>query len=569
MVRTDTEGTILGNGTTTTPRESLASGSPLVQWLLMSGLVCFGFAAAASLAVAAKLWSMGHVEEGLLFRLVVKGLFFGALTTGYCFLVRRFGSSSASGDSGARDVAEAPKWLFGLVVALLLSVSYPMLSEYPWTAPDELHHLVVARNLAVHSAYASGNPEAGFRYFDFFDSVGPSVLGPVAGAFKVLSPTIPVARVVMATYLFGLALGIFVLVKDLWGARAAAISVGISVLSFGTIYLGRSLYGEVPALMFLVWSMVCWGRSFDSARPAKLLFAAGALWGLGVLAKTFLFLSAFAIIGVWTYDRLTTRRISLRHVIIPALGGIVVLGSWSAVTAYFSYLVVGDVSTLFLYRHYLMFGIPSSTSALEWFLSQPIYSLSLVALLLYGVSRIFTRVSNPAIQVLLMTSQLYCFWWIFFTPGTIFRYMWYSTAILAIFSGPLVLACIRAWRVDGVAVQRRAACALILAVLFLPCAARLAEQLDLIYVQDQAADERHLAEYVKLLPKEALIVSAYWPAGLSMDFMAGRQIDGVEDASQIDDKYDVVIYNTDYNSVDPDLLAQTHRIGRYAILHND
>ena len=34
-------------------------------------------------------------------------------------------------------------------------------------------------------------------------------------------------------------------------------------------------------------------------------------------------------------------------------------------------------------------------------------------------------------------AALFGFWWIFFTPGSIPRYMWYSGAIVAAFSGPM------------------------------------------------------------------------------------------------------------------------------------
>jgi hypothetical protein len=246
-----------------------------------------------------------------------------------------------------------------------------------------------------------------------------------------------------------------------------------------------------------------------------------------------------------------------------------VLGTWSLVLSYFQYLVTEDLSTLIYYRHYLMFGLPSSMNAVNWFAGQPIYSLSLLSILLLTIPLLFGRTPNPALRVLLLTGILYLFWWIFYTPATIFRYMWYTCAILAIFSGPLIMNAYRTMRSSGNSMGKRLCCMVAILLILIPGGERLITQLDLIYVQDQAGDDRDLAEYVNRLPEETEIATAFWPLRKSLDFMTNRNVHVIEDLSQIDDKFDVIIYNVGVNPVDADTLEHAYRIGRYAILRTE
>ena len=245
--------------------------------------------------------------------------------------------------------------------------------------------------------------------------------------------------------------------------------------------------------------------------------ASGAFWGLGVLAKSFLILSAFAIVAVWIHDRFTVRRISARGIMCAAVGGIVVLGLWQSVLMYYDDLVTEEISVLYYYRHYLMFGLSSTLTGLGWFSAQPVYSLSLLIVVFYVVPQLFLRIPAPSLRVLLFTAELYLFWWLFFTPATIFRYMWYSCAIVGIFSGPLLVSGFQCL-LENVSRKRiQIAYAVVCACILVPCGQRFFTHVDLIYVQDQAADERSLAAYLRELPDDASIATGYWPAILSID----------------------------------------------------
>lgn len=123
----------------------------------------------------------------------------------------------------------------GLLAVLVCTLFLPRLDVYPWAAPDEVHHLTVAKNIAVHGAYASGHPDRGLDYFDTYDSVGGPVLLPVAGAFTVFGAGLGVARGVMVLFFLTSAGGVCVLRGaghgETW--RAAAGDTALRVLFFG------------------------------------------------------------------------------------------------------------------------------------------------------------------------------------------------------------------------------------------------------------------------------------------------------------------------------------------------
>lgn len=463
----------------------------------------------------------------------------------------------------------APRILTIGVFLLVFLSAYPLLHKYPWTAPDELYHLVVARNLGVHHAYASGNPVVGFNYFDHYDSVGVTVLAPIAMAFKAVSVSISTARFVIATSFVLMALGVFAFVRRHWGATAACVSVVMLTLSSGTVYLGRSLYGEVPALMFFVWSMVCWDRTLEGNRTTIWGFATGFLWGCAVLAKSFMLLSAFPILAVWGLDRMIHKNIPLKMVLLPGVGAIIVLGFWTGITTYYSYLKTGDVSMIVYYRHYLMFGFGAAGHGLSWFSEQPVYSVGMLFSVGWLLRRGIVQSPSPAVWVLLMTAVLYLFWWLFYTPATLSRYLWYTCAIAGMFMGPALIEVVSRLRKSNSPPRLRVALAVVALCMLYPAGARLLKLGDLIYVQDQAGDERALAAYVESLPAETRIGTAYYPAILSMDFMTGRNLDMVDVQTDSDAEYDVIIYDQYLNAKTVEMMDDALRFGRYAVVEKD
>lgn len=74
---------------------------------------------------------------------------------------------------------------------------------------------------------------------------------------------------------------------------------------------------------------------------------------------------------------------------------------------------------------------------------------------------------------------------------------------------------------------------------------------------------------MRTIPENTVMATGYWPLSMNMDFMTGRRVDGIEDLSQIDDKYEVIIYNVEIHPLDPEVLENSERFGRYAVVHRD
>src|SRR5690606_6708543 len=112
----------------------------------------------------------------------------------------------------------------------------PRLNSYPYPEPDELHHLVVARNIAVYGEFASGQPPEPLVHFDPYDSVGPAVLVPVAASLKTAGVSLMAGRVSIVLsflILFVLTIRLF---APLVGSTTALLGGLFLLLAWGSIY---------------------------------------------------------------------------------------------------------------------------------------------------------------------------------------------------------------------------------------------------------------------------------------------------------------------------------------------
>ncbi|MBL7645804.1 MAG: hypothetical protein JNK74_06385 [Candidatus Hydrogenedentes bacterium] len=475
-------------------------------------LVCASFTAVASLVLVA--YTRAHPEldfidapGGLWLR---AGLFSALTFIAVVLLVRWRGTGVSLQVSEPREGLSRSAFvgLMALLLAIVLVLGL-RLGDYPFAAPDEVHHLIVARNLAEFGAYASGHPESGFKYFDSFDSVGPVVLGPIAMAFKTFGTSLAVARGVMVAFFAGLCLATWGFTRGLFGTRAALASVVLLLGTYSSIYLGRTLYGEVPAYFFLLLGLLAWRRALQSGRGATdrmegfaigcaaqnsesglgvlvpppcggaggvnsesdfggaslptvcthstppqaggtcelggaaskssstwgLL--AGALVGCAILAKTIIILVAFSFLGAWVYDRVTHRRIGWRQVVFPVIGGVLVLGCWTVFQRLHGNGVAETGGVLAIYQHYLLFGVSSFFGAIEHaVLPHPMAHLAWLGLLMASVPVLFRHRHDPPAIALYLYAIFLLYWWFFFTPGHLHRYLWNAYAILVIFAAP-------------------------------------------------------------------------------------------------------------------------------------
>lgn len=559
----------------------VGAGFPLFSAICtLTVFVCSAFAAAAGVALIV-LYMKGDFNEGpgFFMRLSIKTLFFiGATAVSGLILTKYLPSFPAPSSIELNPPRFTTSSLATLLLAFGLSgvLVLPNLGAYPWPAPDETHHLIVARNLAEYGAYASGHPDDSLTYFDIYDSVGAPVIVPVAAAFKVLGIGLTSARIVIALSYLVLCALVFFLVRRPFGDTAAAAGVLMMTMAFGSVYLARSLYGEVPALMFFMAGLLCWGRGLDSEKSAALPLIAGAFFGLAVLSKAFMFIAALAFAAAWLYDRLTYRRIATKHVILPFVGLCATLGAWMAVEFAYRHLTSDEGSTLLYYRHSLMFGLNSLPSLAPQLYAQSIPLLISLLAFVFVAPRIFRDRYDPPLMVLFLLATLFAFWWVFFTPGRIPRYMWYSCAITGIFSGPLLCSLLGRlsrprlsrprWRGISTAAALAAA-----AIVIAAGALRTGPQLQLALFDDRTHAERELAQYIRSLPPDTRVATTYWPAQRSVNFLANRHIDLVSADSEEFNEYETIVFSRRMPPVPPEAEARGRSIGHYVVLttHDD
>ncbi|GBD09756.1 hypothetical protein HRbin22_02017 [Candidatus Thermoflexus japonica] len=199
-----------------------------------------------------------------------------------------------------------PVWA-GTVGILGLSVlAFYRLTLYPPTWFDEGSHLHVPKALVRWGVYADYSSE-GFRFSGPIFGVGPTVLMPIAGAFRLFGVDLWPARWVMVGYLL-LSVSLFSGVARRWvpGVGAAFATLWfVFARSLDTLTLGRQVLGEVPGMAFLALGLIGWARMARGRREGVIL--AGLGFGLAMITKNqwglFLLpaLGAMALLGKGFY----------------------------------------------------------------------------------------------------------------------------------------------------------------------------------------------------------------------------------------------------------------------------
>jgi hypothetical protein len=178
-------------------------------------------------------------------------------------------------------------WLGLVLGALILVGSFYNLANYPTIWWDEAIFSEAAANLVQHGRYAftvqSPNQLADL---DFRISAGPSVILPVALAYKLFGVSLVSGRLVAGVYLVLTFLALFLGARRLWGSVTALLAVALAFLGTDVFYWGRSVLGDIPALGLFLGATCFLIRGLES-RSLWPLFWGGIFVGLAFNAKEF------------------------------------------------------------------------------------------------------------------------------------------------------------------------------------------------------------------------------------------------------------------------------------------
>jgi len=177
-----------------------------------------------------------------------------------------------------------------ILAAAALFLALVNLPYAPPTWFDEGSHLHVPATLARHGVYADSSSE-GFRYFGPTIGVGPTVMLPVALAFKLGGIGLAQGRLVIVAYLALALAALYLLARRLYGWPAVALIVLLALASRtlrfdGLVEYGRQVLGEVPGVAFLLLGLLAYSAAiFERGATRRHSLLAGLAFGLALVTK--------------------------------------------------------------------------------------------------------------------------------------------------------------------------------------------------------------------------------------------------------------------------------------------
>lgn len=275
-------------------------------------------------------------------------------------------------------------------ILIVLFLAFYNLTEFPATWFDEGSHLHVPKTLVRFGVYADYSSE-GFRHFGPTIGIGPTVLLPIAGMFKLFGIGLLQARIVMALYLLAAIVMFYFLARWLGDTRFAVVATALLITSRGvaTLEYGRQVLGEVPGLFFVIAGLVVWFRAWDKAQWSRLIVA-GILFGLAVVTK-YQYLIAFApvLLVTWGLNLVYYRSAPQRVFLVPGILTVGVFGAWQLYLL--AYLGPSTLAENFVIMRQatagaaLVFASDLMARSVSELLSLKVYLLALIPALVYGV----------------------------------------------------------------------------------------------------------------------------------------------------------------------------------------
>jgi hypothetical protein len=266
-------------------------------------------------------------------------------------------SNSQSAVEERSQRAELWYWIGVLgIIAVALPLLTLRLADYPIPWFDEGLNMQPPKNLVTQGAYALRSGDA-LWVFDPAIQTGPTVLLPVALAFKLAGLSVLAARWVVVSFALLALIAFYQTTTRLFNRWAALVCLALLLTASRSQFLSftlmsRQVLGEVPALLTLLAGAGLWFAAWQqpSAPPLNTPRLRGGLWGgvaagccfgLTIVTKVqFALILPPAILLTWltsrrvlslSKGRLADGRLGWRHLLLPLGAMTAVVAAWYAV----------------------------------------------------------------------------------------------------------------------------------------------------------------------------------------------------------------------------------------------
>lgn len=223
---------------------------------------------------------------------------------------------------------------FIFVLSLTAFLALYRLESFPRLEYDEGYYLQMSKNLAEHGEYALSYPAQRSDLFGVGND-SPTLIVPIAVTFKLFGTSATPVRLIPALYFIGAMLVVYFLSRRLYDWPTAVLAMILVLLAgpreeSSTILMGRQVFGELPALFFILIAAWLWFRSWEDDR-LRWSIGSGLMFGLAFVTKTqFLPIVVPALALLWLADRFIGRQLKLQHLVVPLIVSAIPVGAWYA-----------------------------------------------------------------------------------------------------------------------------------------------------------------------------------------------------------------------------------------------
>ncbi|MFQ3684125.1 ArnT family glycosyltransferase [Roseiflexus sp.] len=228
-------------------------------------------------------------------------------------------------------------------LAVLLLMNQP-LHPQPWF--DEGLNAGAAAMIARAGVYALPDADSP-RISDPAIQTGPIVLIPIALVYKLLTPSIALARLVIVPFALIAFVTFAVLARRLTGPWSAILATVCMMAGAGGIFnsfvpMGRMVLGEVAALAYLLLGLLIWIRALrlPSGQQAWTYWLfSGLAWGLAMTTKSqVLILVPVALATLFVLDRIYYRQLKPAAIIVSGSAAVGCAAAWYGA----QFVIAGD-----------------------------------------------------------------------------------------------------------------------------------------------------------------------------------------------------------------------------------